>query len=83
MRTYHQEEKKCEVCATLFLGRKGARYCSGRCRMFASRERRAATAVQFGRLTLMVPKHPTPDPFIAHGGLTIVDDTEHIPAGEE
>jgi len=51
--------------------------------MFASRERRAATAVQFGRLTLMVPKHPTPDPFIAHGGLTIVDDTEHIPAGEE
>lgn len=31
---------KCAVCRDPFLGRAGARYCSGRCRMRALRDRR-------------------------------------------
>jgi len=68
MRTYHQENRKCKVCGVIFMGRKDAEYCSGRCRMYSSRHPQELRTL-----------YPFPQRFLGPD----VPDIEHIQAGEE
>jgi hypothetical protein len=81
MATYRKEDRLCESCGVIFRGRRDARYCSARCRVYASaRRKRPVTKEEI--LAAVARLEATYDPNEAARRLGF-DGVDRVPAGEE
>ena len=75
MTTYRKEDRLCQSCGVIFKGRRDAKYCSARCRVYASSRRKDSF------LTREVEKsYHDPAKFAT---AFMDEDLERVPAGDE
>jgi len=80
MATYRKEDRLCESCGVIFKGRRDAKYCSSRCRVYASARRKEDNRKGKPIFDALGP-YKEPDKITWDGGN--LPDVEHIQAGEE